>query len=115
MLYTGSCHCGNVKYQVEGELTSGLACNCSICQRKGALLGFFPRSSMNLMTPEANMTTYTFNKHVIQHKFCKTCGIHAFGEGVDPQGNKVVAVNLNCFEDFDLAALPVQHYDGRVL
>jgi hypothetical protein len=115
MLYRGSCHCGSVKFEVEGEVNSALSCNCSICRRKGALLAFFPRASMKLLTPADAMADYTFNKHVIHHRFCKTCGIHPFGEGTDPQGNAMVAVNLNCLEDYDLASVPVQHYDGAKL
>jgi len=115
MLYRGSCHCGSVKFEIEGEVTSALSCNCSICRRKGALLAFFPRTSMKLTAADDAMADYMFNKHVIHHRFCKTCGIHPFGEGVDPQGNAVVAVNLNCLEDVDLASLPVQHYDGAKL
>lgn len=25
-----------------------------------------------------NLTTYTFNTHVAQHTFCKTCGVQSF-------------------------------------
>ena len=48
MQYTGSCHCGNVKFEVEGEITGALVCNCSICQRKGARMAFFPRSALTV-------------------------------------------------------------------
>jgi predicted component of type VI protein secretion system len=34
---------------------------------------------------------------------------------VDPNGNAMVAISLNCLEDFDPASVPVQHYDGRSL
>ncbi|MFZ1244960.1 MAG: GFA family protein, partial [Azonexus sp.] len=44
MIYKGSCHCGKVAFEVEGELTNLMDCNCSICQRKGALLWFVPRA-----------------------------------------------------------------------
>ncbi len=108
MVYQGSCHCGKVAFEVEGELTGAMACNCSICSRKGSLLWFVPRDRMRLLTPESALSTYTFNKHVIQHRFCPTCGMHPFGEGVDPQGNKMAAINIRCLEDIDLAAVPVQ-------
>jgi hypothetical protein len=52
---------------------------------------------------------------VIKHHFCPTCGIHPYGEGVDPQGNQVAAVNIRCLEDIDLASVPVEHFDGRAL
>ncbi|MDI1338430.1 GFA family protein [Polaromonas sp.] len=113
MNYKGSCHCGNIAFEVEGELTGALACNCSICSRKASLLWFVPRDRLRLLTPEGAMSTYTFNKHVIRHHFCPTCGMHPFGEGVDPQGNKTAAVNIRCLENIDLASVPVQQFDGR--
>jgi hypothetical protein len=113
MRYQGSCHCGKVTFEVEGELDGALACNCSICTRKGSLLWFVPREQMELRTPEDEIGTYLFNEQVIRHRFCRICGIHPFGEGVDPQGNRIAAINIRCLEGIDLAAVPVQHFDGR--
>jgi len=59
------------------------------------------------------MASYTFNKHVIQHKFCPTCGIHPFGEGTDSSGKAMAAINARCLENVDLAVLNITHYDGR--
>lgn len=111
--YSGSCHCGQVAFEVEGEIGSGMACNCSICSRKGSLLWFVPRDRLKLKTPEDATATYTFNKHVIQHRFCPTCGIHPYGEGVDPKGNAMAAVNLRCIEGLDLSTVKVTEYNGR--
>lgn len=113
MKYQGSCHCGKIAFDVEGEIEGAISCNCSICQRKGSLLWFVPRDKMTLRTPEENAATYTFNKHVIQHRFCPTCGMHPYGEGADPSGHKVAAINIRCLEGIDLDAVPVQHFDGR--
>jgi hypothetical protein len=113
MKYHGSCHCGQVAFDVEGELTGVLACNCSICQRKGALMWFVPRDALTLLTPDEKASTYTFNKHVIKHRFCPTCGIHPYGEGVDPKGNHMAAINVRCLEAVDVDKLPVRHFDGR--
>lgn len=115
MRYKGSCHCGQVAFEVEGEISQVVDCNCSICSRKGALLWFVPRNQLQLLTPEDKLGTYTFNTHRIKHHFCPTCGIHPFGEGADPGGNAVAAVNVRCLEGVDLAALPVKHFDGRSL
>ena len=92
-----------------------MQCNCSICSRKGSLLWFIPRSSFRLLTPENAAATYTFNKHIIQHRFCRTCGIHPFAYGTDPKGNEMAAINIRCLEGLDLAAIPVQHFDGRAV
>ncbi|MDD4886405.1 MAG: GFA family protein [Thiomonas sp.] len=115
MKYKGSCHCGQIAFAVEGELTQAMACNCSICSRKGSLLWFVPRDKLTLLTPETNLSTYTFNKHVIKHQFCPRCGIHPFGEGVDPSGTRMAAINVRCLEDVDLATLAVGSFDGRAL
>jgi len=115
MKYKGSCHCGKVSFEVEGEIKSALACNCSICQRKGSLLWFVPRAALHLLSPDAAASSYTFNKHVIKHRFCPVCGMHPYGEGTDPKGNAMAAINIRCLEDIDLAAIPVNHYDGRAI
>lgn len=113
MKYSGSCHCGAVKFEVEGELTGAMACNCSICSRKGSLLWFVPRDRFRLLTPEKDIGSYRFNKHVIDHHFCRTCGIHPYAEGMDPKGNAMAAINIRCLEGIDLDAVPVKHYDGK--
>jgi len=115
MIYKGSCHCGQVAFEVEGEIKGAVACNCSICLRRGSLLWFVPREKLRLLSPESAASTYTFNKHIVKHRFCPTCGILPYGEGVDPKGNHMAAVNIRCLEDFDLASVPVQNFDGRSL
>jgi hypothetical protein len=115
MIYKGSCHCGRMAFEVEGEIKGVMACNCSICQRKGTLMWFVPRDKLRLSTPDSAAATYTFNKHAIKHRFCSSCGIHPYGEANDSKGNAMAAINIRCLEDIDLAAIPVQHFDGRAL
>jgi len=113
MLYQGSCHCGRIRFEVEGEVDSGLACNCSMCSRRGSLLWFVPHEKLRLLTGEDSASAYLFNKHVIRHRFCASCGIHTFGEGTAPGGARMAAINLRTLEDFDLESVPVKHYDGK--
>lgn len=113
MKYRGSCHCGRVAFEVEGTIDGAMSCNCSMCQRKGSLLWFVPHSQFHLTTPEENAGTYRFNKHAIEHRFCKTCGIHPYAEGVDPKGNRMAAINVRCLEDIELDSIPVKHVNGR--
>ena len=113
MRYRGSCHCGKVAYEVEGEIKSAMACNCSMCQRKGSLLWFVPREQFTLLTPEDAAKKYFFNKHVIAHRFCPECGIHPYADGQDAKGNKMAAVNVRCLEGIDLEKVPVTNFDGR--
>ena len=113
MKYEGSCHCGNVAFEVEGEFDTGLDCNCSMCRRRGALLAFAPAENFRLAVPQENVSTYTFNRHVIRHHFCGKCGIATHGEGTDPKGNRMAAINLRCIPAIDLETLTIRKVDGR--
>lgn len=115
MDYRGSCHCGKVAYEVEGDIGGVVACNCSICSRKGWLLWFVDPDSFRLLTPEDETTVYTFNKHLIRHRFCRTCGVQPYAEGSDGKGNVKIAINVRCLQNVEPDAFPVQHFDGRAL
>jgi hypothetical protein len=115
MTYSGSCHCGRIGFEADLALEQAIECNCSHCRRKGYLLAFVPRDSLRLVTPEENLATYTFNTHRIRHRFCPTCGCAPFGEGADPSGKPMAAVNVRCLEGVDLATLRIVPVDGASL
>lgn len=113
MVQKGSCHCGKVAFEVQGQPGDVIECNCSYCQRKGYLLWFTGRDQVKLLTGEDNLATYTFNRHEIQHKFCPTCGCAPFGFGTDPSGNATAAINVRCLDTVDLEALNRIPHNGR--
>lgn len=113
MKYQGGCHCGRIKYEVEGTLGQVIDCNCSMCRKRGGLLWFVPRAQFRLLTSETALATYTFNTHKLRHRFCSACGIAPFSEGTDPKGAATVAINARCLEGVEPASLNVVAYDGR--
>jgi hypothetical protein len=115
MIHKGSCHCGHIAFEVESDFAQVMECNCSHCSRKGYLLSFVPRDKLRLTTPESALSTYTFNKHVIQHHFCSHCGCAPFGFGKDRSGAATAAVNLRCLPDLDRSQLKIKQVDGRSL
>jgi hypothetical protein len=112
--YTGSCHCGKVKYTVDGlDLSKPvITCNCSMCHRAGTMLVFVPADQFNLESGEDAVTDYQFNKNIIHHLFCSTCGIKAFALG-ESDGKSMAAINVRCLEGVELKDLKVFQYDGR--
>jgi hypothetical protein len=112
MIYKGSCHCGAVAYEVEGEITALVECNCSICSRKGALLMAVPLEKLTIHDGEERLRGYRFNNHVIEHRFCATCGMHPFA--VHETGGDAY-VNVRCLEGVDLTGVEVIAFDGRSL
>jgi len=112
MRISGSCHCGRIAFEAEGEFDKALECNCSFCRRKGVLLAFVPRGQFELNTPREDLSTYQFNHHAIAHYFCANCGVAPFSEATMPNGAEMAAINLRCVPVIDLAALTVTQYDG---
>ena len=112
--YSGSCHCGKVRYEVKMDLSRPVtACNCSMCGRSGTLLAFAPADQFTLLSGEDAMTNYQFNTKVIHHLFCATCGIKAFARGRDREGNEIRAINVRCLEGVDPKMLTIVQADGR--
>lgn len=111
--HPGSCHCGRIAFEIDAEIDKVIDCNCSMCSRRGGLLAFVPDAGMRLKTPEADLSTYTFNTHRIRHHFCPTCGIATFGRGTDANGDALWAINVRCLPDVDLGKLEIQKIDGR--
>jgi hypothetical protein len=110
--YHGSCQCGAVRFSAELDLDKAVTCNCSRCQRMGFVLAFAPEDKFTLEAGEGATTEYLFNKHAISHRFCATCGVEAHALGTNPDGSRVVAVNVNCLDGVDPRAVKAFHYDG---
>jgi hypothetical protein len=114
MSYKGSCHCGQVQYDVSLDLGGPvISCNCSMCGRSGTLLMFVPESQFTLRSGEQALTDYQFNKHAIHHLFCRACGIKPFARGTAPDGTAMVAINTRCLEGVELDQLNVKKFDGK--
>jgi hypothetical protein len=113
--YTGGCHCGEVRFEVTADVSSVTACNCSICQKRGALWTFVPAGLFALRAGSDDLKDYQFGKKSIHHLFCPQCGVAAFSRGLTPKGDEMVAVNVRCLDDVDVAALAVKPFDGRSL
>jgi hypothetical protein len=111
--YTGGCQCGAVRYEVAADIEEIISCNCSRCGRMGFLLAFAPTHDFKLLSGEDATTEYQFNKHVIHHLFCSTCGVQSYARGKRPDGADIVAINVRCLDGVDLESLEVKKVDGR--
>jgi hypothetical protein len=113
MKYTGKCHCGAVRYEAEADLSTVIECNCSYCAMKGLILAFTPAEQVTLLTPDAALTEYQFNKKHIHHMFCPVCGVQPFSHGNNSEGVATYALNVRCIEGIDLAALNPKPVNGK--
>ena len=109
--YSGSCHCGKVRYEVTTDLANVIDCNCSICSMSGYQHLIVPGSRFRLLAGAEVLTEYTFNTGVARHLFCRRCGVKSFYvPRSNPDG---FSVNARCLEAGTIAALAVEPFDGR--
>jgi len=113
--YTGGCKCGKVRYEVQADIGEVITCNCSRCRKVGALLSAVAMSDFKLLSGENEMTDYQFNKRVIHHPFCTTCGIHSYSYGKGPGGRDMVMLNVRCLDSVDADQFKVKKFDGASL
>jgi hypothetical protein len=114
MRYTGGCQCGKVRFEADTEINEVISCNCSRCQKLGALLSAVPGDKFKLTAGKDVLKTFTFNKHVIRHMFCDECGIQPFAQG-QLKGVDMTMVNVRCVDSVDPESFKVRKFDGRAL
>ena len=112
-MQSGGCHCGAVRFTVQGEVEQVVECNCSHCSRKGFLLWFVPREALATSSGTEQLTKYTFNKHVIQYSFCSVCGCQLFGQGRVRSGTEMALINVRCLDGIDLQNVNRVQVNGR--
>ena len=68
-----TCHCKKIKIEVnfEGEISNLVKCNCSICKRKGAVMGIVGQDSLKIIEGEKYITNYKFHSKVANHFFAQ--------------------------------------------
>jgi hypothetical protein len=110
-VYRGGCHCGRIAFEVTGALDSASQCNCSICTKKGYLHWIVAREAFRLLTPPADLATYSFNTGVAKHHFCPRCGVASFY--IPRSDPDKVDVNVRCLEGVDPTSLRLEYFDGQ--
>lgn len=122
--YKGSCHCGNVQFEVDAEIDRVRSCDCSICTKRGALNYRVPQQSLRLLTTWENLTLYQWGSRTAEDYFCHRCGILTFRRPSHPspqelrEGMKPFdgwAVNVRCLQGIELDALPIERIYGSRL
>lgn len=109
--WRGSCHCGRIRFEADGELGGLSVCNCSICRRTGYLHWTVPPERFRLLAGADAYATYEFGTRVAKHHFCRSCGISPFRIArSDPDQ---IDVNARCLEGVEFDTLPVARFDGR--
>jgi hypothetical protein len=121
--YSGSCHCGAVRFETDLDLTAGSnRCNCSLCFKARAWFAFAKgAASFRLLAGSEALREYRWTPAgmagpFLTYAFCGHCGIRVFGRGELPAlGGTFHAVPVTTLDApaEELAASPVNYVDGR--
>jgi hypothetical protein len=104
-----------VRYQAETDLAMVLDCNCSFCQKRGALWISVGADQFTSLSGKDDLTDYQFNRQVIHHLFCGNCGVGSFSRGENEEGEAGFGIKVRCLDDVDLKALTLTPFDGKTL
>lgn len=79
MAITGGCHCGAIRYQVEGEAIVHALCHCSDCRRSAGapMVGWTMYPATALKVTKGTAKIYKSSEHGRRH-FCPECGTGLF-------------------------------------
>jgi hypothetical protein len=107
--HRASCHCGAVVLEL--SLPNGIEnprrCDCSICRRKGAMVGSVPLAGIKILKGEDALKLYEFNTKTAKHYFCSICGIYTHHQR--RSNPHEYGYNIGCLEGvnpFDLENVP---------
>jgi hypothetical protein len=100
-----SCHCGAVVLEL--DLPDGIIdarrCNCSMCRRKGAIMGAVPLEGLRVVQGRELLSVYRFNSMTAEHFFCSRCGIYTHHRRRSMPNQ--YGYNLGCLEGVDATQL----------
>ena len=122
-MISGSCHCGQITFQVNGKIPATLTrCTCSFYSKRGVLHAYYEPAQFHLTSDSACDADYRWHTKLVAHHFCSACGCGTFSDSpaFEPDGSwdritRRISVNARLFDNFDAATAPVTVIDGKNL
>ena len=74
-----TCHCGGFEAEVtipEEGIEKVMRCNCTLCKRKGYVIGVLGENDFKIIKGENLLKLYQYYTNTAKHYFCSICGIH---------------------------------------
>ena len=120
--YTGSCHCGAIRFEADIDLDEGSnRCNCSYCAKVRAWFAFAKGSNHFRPLDDSGVSEYRWtppgqSESHLTFTFCRSCGVRTFARGESESlGGVFHAVHVPTLDlsPAQLAAIPVRYVNGR--
>ena len=99
--YQGSCHCGQIRFEADLDLTAGTGkCNCSYCWKVRAWSFGTKPDAFRLLSGKEHAREYNFREGSTNHHvFCGNCGVRLYTYGhIEQIGGDFVSVSLSALD-----------------
>ena len=98
MTVRGSCFCGSITYEIDGNLSSGRSCHCQNCRKafssQASAYALVESKEFSWITGEELLTSYESKKTGEGLVFCSNCGSTLCGTA----NGQVNGVTLGCVD-----------------
>lgn len=122
--YSGSCHCGSVRFECELDLAKGTnRCNCSFCRKNRFWMAVVKVDDFRLLAGSEALVDYQHTapgraEPFLHLLFCGRCGVRAFSKGgvLPALGSAFYAVSVACLDDVSVEELvnaPIRYHNGQ--
>jgi len=111
-MFNAECHCKNIKLLATEPPATLTSCNCSICNRLGALWGYFDEGNVQVVCNEKQIDKYSWGDEKYTYHRCRRCGCTTHYTCTEKNGNKIVAINCRMAPLSDIADIVVRSFDG---
>lgn len=110
-MYKGSCHCGNVRFEVDQVPEKLVDCNCSLCRRIGALWGHVAIGSVRIVAEEGSTLRYVQGDRTLATHTCRECGCTTHWENLQADGEHM-GVNFRMCDPDLVLKFEIRRLDG---
>ncbi len=108
-MYNGSCLCGQIRFEVDGEIDSIVHCHCSLCRKASgsayATNGFVDTTAFRITSGEALLGRFESTPGRYR-RFCTGCGSPIFSTNEQDPGRIRIRVGAI---DSDIIERPISH------
>ena len=109
------CHCGSVSIAIPRSPQAVTNCNCSVCQRYGALWAYFDPSEVVIEAQAGDLQEYQRGERTLSFVRCAKCGcVTHWSPVAGKRKSNRMGVNVRMFTPEELGAFKIRFLDGAV-
>jgi hypothetical protein len=113
-MLTAECHCANIKLTASEMPSSLTSCNCSYCNRLGALWAYYARTDVDIVFRDKPAVEYRWGEKTITYHRCGNCGCTTHYTTLEDDASDLVAINCRMAPTTTIADIPIRMFDGLV-